>query len=149
MEEGWTVDDGRERWGCVGKWFKVLKCGFYAVCHCIKKPNAIPPANIEATETILETENADMPLMPCPEVHPPASLAPNTIAKPPAKPEISEIWLTTKLAAIDLEVGIAQAPRRMPRAKDMFLVDGRGVFWDSARLIEESQARQKYCAISA
>jgi len=82
--------------------------------------------NMQATEMMLETENADMPLIPCPDVHPPASLAPNTIAKPPAKAERSEIWLLARAAAIGLDCGIAQAPKKIPRAKVMFRVDGRG-----------------------
>lgn len=102
--------------------------GRYSRAHLRNEASPIPPMNMQATEMMLETENADMPLIPCPEVQPPASRAPNTMAKPPAKADVLEIWLSTKLDVMSLDCGIAQAPEMIPRAKVMFLVDGRGAF---------------------
>jgi hypothetical protein len=43
----------------------------------------MPAVNIAAVVTRLASENLASPLIPCPEVHPPAILAPKTMAAPP------------------------------------------------------------------
>lgn len=44
----------------------------------------MPAPNIAAVVTRLASENLASPLIPCPEVHPPAIRAPNTMQAPPS-----------------------------------------------------------------
>jgi len=52
-------------------------------CHPSKAANPIPPTNMPPTVTKLAGPSIAMPLIPCPDVHPPANLAPNIMMQPP------------------------------------------------------------------
>ena len=75
----------------------------------------IPPPNIAATVTRLEKEKEERPLMPWPDVQPPAALAPTNITKPPTTALNFDTW-TTSLGAGGRKVAKAALPAKMPEA---------------------------------
>jgi hypothetical protein len=50
--------------------------------------------NIKVNVVRLETLSMNIPLIPCPDVHPPASRIPNTMINPPIVPRIGEMSAT-------------------------------------------------------
>ncbi|RDW75799.1 hypothetical protein BP5796_06620 [Coleophoma crateriformis] len=84
---------------------------------------AIPPPNMDATETMLETESIDIPLMPCPEVQPPAIRAPNTMANPPTNALKSDTWAIVATRVGDIIDNSIALPATMPAAKGSELVE--------------------------
>ena len=83
----------------------------------------IPPPNIDMTVRILDIEKVDMPLMPWPDVHPPASLAPKTMIQPPTNAPRSD---TSAICAVEgIACDMTKLPIRMPITNVIALVEGR------------------------
>lgn len=78
---------------------------------------AIPPANIDATVTTLDTEKADIPLIPCPDVQPPASREPTIIVQPPKMALNAEI--SDELASMGRYFAVLKLPASIPAANIM------------------------------
>ena len=67
------------------------------------------PANIESKATHEDKESKEAPDMPLPEVHPPASRAPNTMRKPPMK-ELVLVMVMAVEMGIDIELTVRKLP---------------------------------------
>ena len=87
--------------------------------------NPIPPANMAPTVAKLAFERAAIPLIPCPEVQPPAVLAPIMRATPPTVARATEICVVSMAGVMPRALLKDQVPTSIPRAKTRGLGDGQ------------------------
>ena len=103
----------------------------------------IPPANMAPTVTKLDVDSAAIPLMPCPEVQPPAILAPKTRATPPMTALAGEICTVSSSTFKPKPFLRPQLQPNMPRTKITGLGEGHG----ESLLDDSPTIRQMYCPI--
>lgn len=103
----------------------------------------MPPANMAATVTKLDFDNVAIPLIPCPDVQPPAILAPTTRATPPIIALILEIGTASGTIFKSKMLPKLQLPPNTPRTKIMGPVEGHG----SLLLGENPRMRLQYLPI--